>query len=174
MVLQFHFGRAFENQNRQIQFWATLETEIVDLYGVYSQAFSIHFALEKKVPDGENVFWGGTAGLLWKYWFWNEVQGIFRRTGFGIERPKNCCRYGTSIASSIRYRYKRVTNAECAYAYSLMGRNKEPVRISERGKKERKGNESPSSRTHRKYVVGKLLVDEAGDALGLQGFRGKE
>ena len=65
----------------------------MDYFGVYSQAFSIHFTAEGRFPEGEDVFWGGTAGLLQKLWFWNEVQGIFRLTGFGIERTKNYCRY---------------------------------------------------------------------------------
>ena len=43
---------------------------------------------------GEIVFWGKNGGLLQKLWFWNESQGIFGRSGFRIEFPKNYCRYG--------------------------------------------------------------------------------
>lgn len=56
--LRLHFGQAFEEKNLKVQFWARFETEIMDLFGVSSEPFSIHFTVEREFPERGIVFLG--------------------------------------------------------------------------------------------------------------------
>ena len=58
------FGQAFEGQNRKTQFWARLETEIVDLFGVYSPAISVHFTVRREVREGKFSVWADNEGVF--------------------------------------------------------------------------------------------------------------
>ena len=51
----FHFGRAIQGQNGQIQLWARLKTLIMGLFGVCPQTISIHYTAGKKILEGEIV-----------------------------------------------------------------------------------------------------------------------
>ena len=53
-----------------IQFWAKLETEIVDLFGVYSRAFSTHFTAGRRFCERE-IFGGA------------KIEAFCRNYGFG-------------------------------------------------------------------------------------------
>ena len=66
-----------------IEFWARLEKN-VDWFGVYPRDFSIHSTVGRKVLLGKGMF-GPNCIPFAKIVFWNEPQGIFRRSGFGIE-----------------------------------------------------------------------------------------
>ena len=63
--------------------WARLETERT---------------VGRRVLEGKLSVWADIVCLLQKLWVWNEVQGIFRRSGFRFEFPKSYCRYSTLIS----------------------------------------------------------------------------